>query len=180
MVIKKKVFNVMLCTVVALYCSGATAAGSYDHAVEENGIKMFWKVADDELHVKVTAETSGWVGVGFNPTEQMKGANYIVGYVKNGEVVLHDDFGDGKWNHSEDTALGGTDDFTIVGGHETDGHTTLEFSFPLDSGDDYDGGIDPQGRTVVLLAYGGKRDSLRAMHRYRTTLTVNLATGRRE
>ncbi|HKJ66184.1 MAG TPA: DOMON domain-containing protein [Desulfopila sp.] len=177
---KKRILNVLLGSIVALYSSGATAAESYDHAVEEDGIKMFWKVTDDDLHVKVTAETSGWVGVGFNPTEQMKGANYIIGYIKNGEVVLHDDFGDEKWNHSEDTSLGGTDDLTIVDGLESEGHTTLEFFLPLDSGDDYDGVIDPQGRTVVLLAYGGKRDSLRAIHRYRTTLTVNLATGRRE
>ena len=177
---KKIFFNFVVGLTVVFFCGLAIAAVSYDHEVEDNGVQMFWKVTDSELHIKIIAETTGWVGVGFNPTEQMKDANYIIGYVKDGEAVVHDHFGHEKWNHREDTALGGSRDLTVVGGEEKDGRTTLEFSLPLDSGDDYDAVIDGQGKTVLLLAYGGSRDSLRSMHRYRTTLTIRLAEGRRE
>ncbi len=177
---EKKIFNVLLGAVLVFYGSAAMAAENYEHTLEDNGMELSWKVADDQLHIKISAETTGWVGIGFNPTEQMKDANYIIGYVKDGEVVLGDHFGDQKWNHREDKTLGGTEDLTVVDGKESEGRTTLEFSLPLDSGDAYDGVIDPQGETVVLLAYGGNRDSLRAMHKYRKTLTLNLATGRQE
>ena len=107
----------------------------------------------------------------------MKDANFILGFVKDGKPEITDDFGDTNNNHSPDTTLGGTDDVTLVGGSEEGGMTTVEFTMPLQSGDKYDGEIDVEGDTIVLLAYGGARDSFKTKHQYRTTLKVNLSTG---
>ena len=62
-------------------------AAEYDHEVKDKKIDFAWKVDGDKLAVKLTAETEGWVGIGFNPINEMKGANFILGYVKNGEAV---------------------------------------------------------------------------------------------
>jgi hypothetical protein len=110
----------------------------------------------------------------------MKGANFILGYVKDGEVKLDDDYGTDAYAHKSDTKLGSSNDVTLVGGSETGGITTIEFTIPLDSGDKNDAKIDVQGDTTVLLAYGSGRDSFLAKHKYRSALKVNLSSGTSE
>lgn len=152
-------------------------AAEYDHEVKDKKIAFSWKVEGDKLAVKLTAETEGWVGIGFNPISEMKGANFILGYVKNGVAKIDDDFGTDQNSHKPDTKLDGTEDVTLIGGTEADGVTTIEFILPLDSGDKHDTTIDVNGDTIVLLAYGAGRDSFKSKHKYRTALKVNLSTG---
>lgn len=176
----QKLLCLLLSSFFLLSLSTAGWAVDYEHETKVRGMKFAWKVADDSLHVKLTARTTGWVGIGFNPVKNMEGANYIIGYVKRGKVTLRDDYGDSARSHEEDTKSGGTDDVTLVAGEEKGGSTTLEFSLPLNSGDTYDSVLEPEGETVVLLAYGGKRDSFRGKHKFRTSLKVNLSTGKVE
>jgi len=179
---KMKNVQKMIVGMSVILCATVTniQAAEYDHEVQDKKISFAWKVAGETLAVKLTAETEGWVGIGFNPESEMKGANFILGYVKNGEVKLADDYGTGAYVHKPDTKLGGTDDVTLVGGAETDGVTTIEFTIPLDSGDSNDTKIDVNGDTTVLLAYGSGRDSFLAGHRYRSALKVNLSSGASE
>lgn len=164
--------SAVLCLIVA-----NVQAAEYDHEVKDKNISFAWKVVGDTLAVKLSAETEGWVGIGFNPIDEMKGANFILGYVKNGEVKLDDDFGIDENSHKSDTKLGGTSDITLVGGSESGGMTTIEFTIPLQSADKNDTKIDVNGDTTVLLAYGAGRDSFLSKHKYRTALLVNLSTG---
>jgi hypothetical protein len=152
-------------------------AGQYDFEVKDKKISFAWKVDGDKLAVKLVAETDGWVGIGFNPSKDMKDANFILGYVKDGETKIVDEFGDSETSHSPDDKLGGTSDVTLLGGTETGGITTVEFTIPLKSVDKNDSVINVNGDTVVLLAYGGGRDSFKTKHTYRTALKVNLGTG---
>ncbi len=172
-----RLYGVVLCALVLLSGSGLSFAADYDHETEAGPMTFSWKVTESDLLIKISGKTTGWVGIGFNPVDQMKGADYILGYVKDGKVELRDDYGDSERNHTEDEKLGGASDVTVIGGEEKGGVTTLEFSIPLDSGDKFDTVIDPQGETVVLLAFGGKRDSFISKHQFRTTLTVNLSSG---
>lgn len=176
----KKLLWLLLSSFFLSSVSQTVWAVDYEHETKVRGMEFAWKVADDTLHVKLTARTTGWVGIGFNPVKYMEGADYIIGYVKRGKVTLRDDYGDSARNHKSDEKLGGTDDVTLVSGEEKGRSTTLEFSLPLNSGDTYDSVLDPEGETVVLLAYGGKRDSFRSKHKFRTTLKVNLSTGKVE
>lgn len=162
---------------LALLSAPLASAGDYAHEVTAKKISFAWKVNGDKLEVKLAAETAGWVGVGFNPTEAMKDANYILGYVKDGKVTLTDDFGDTALSHKADDKLGGTEDVSLVGGSEEGGKTTIEFTIPVSSSDANDGKIDVNGDNVVLLAYGPDRDSFKTKHKFRTALKVNLSTG---
>lgn len=177
---RRKLLSFSLGILFCFGCAGITAAAQYDHETDVDGMIFSWKVADGTLHVKLSAKTTGWVGIGFNPSEQMKDAGFVLGFVKNGKVELRDDFGESVRNHKEDTDLGGTADVTVIGGEEKKGSTTIEFSMPLDSGDKNDSVIDPNGETVVLLAYGGKRDSFISKHQFKTKIKVNLSTGKVE
>lgn len=52
----------------------------------------------DQPEVILSAPTEGWVAVAFNPTEMMQGANFIIGYVQDGQVYIRNDYG--NW-HTE-------------------------------------------------------------------------------
>jgi len=110
----------------------------------------------------------------------MKDANFVLGYVKNGKAKIKDEYGDKGTGHKSDKKLGGTVDAVLVGGTEEGGVTTIEFTLPLNSGDKYDGALDVNGDTVVLLAYGAGRDSFKSKHKYRVSYKVNLGSGTAE
>lgn len=141
-------------------------------------VSFAWAVDGENLHVKISAETTGWVAVGFNPETAMKGANFILGAVNDqGQVMITDHYGVGYTSHKEDTAIGGTSDISQVYGSEKDGVTEIGFTIPLDSGDMMDTPIDPAKQTTVLLAYSAAQDKFTARHRNRYKLIVNLSTG---
>ena len=152
--------------------------GDYSQGIAAGDLRFLWKLRADSIDIKLSAPTSGWIGVGFNPEtpENMKGANFLIGYVKGGEAQVFDHYGTELKKHKEDEAIGGATDVSNVSGSEQDGQTTLEFTIPLDSGDANDRPLSAQGDTVVLLAYG-RSDSIVLKHRFRALLKVNLSTG---
>lgn len=127
------------------------------------------------LHVKVSAPTQGWVGVGFHPTDEMKDADFILGYLKDGELFIRDDFGTDRYAHKPDTALGGEDNLMNEKGLEKEGHTEIHFSIPLDSGDAYDRSLTEGDSCMVLLAYGADdADDFTSRHEKRAHLKIRL------
>lgn len=173
--LNKNLMTVLL--VVFVLAAAPLYAETYDHEVTARGMSFSWTVDGDTLKGKMSAKTRGWVAVGFNPSNKMKDANIVIGYVEDGAGTIADHFGDKVTGHSEDSELGGTSDVTLVGASEENGTTTIEFTMPMASGDEYDGSLTADGDTVLLLAYGPNRDSFRPRHSYRGTKTVNLATG---
>lgn len=161
----------------SLLLTGSLYAGTYQHSVMIDKMSFDWSIVGDTLAVKVAAPTTGWVGIGFNPTDMMKDANIIVGYVKDGKVEISDDFGTQVTQHSPDDKNGGTSNVTVVGGSEVGSTTTLEFTIPLKSGDANDQVIDPNADTKVMFAFGPDRDSLKMKHQYDKVVTINLGSG---
>ena len=174
-----KKFQILAATISFLlfgWVMQATAA-DYTHELKDKDMSFAWSVDGDNLAVKLSAKTEGWVGIGFNPSKSMKDANFILGYVKKGEAKIIDELGEKEKTHKSDKKLGGTTDVTLVGGTEEGGVTTIEFTLPLKSADKFDQALNVAGDTTVLLGYGAGRDSFRAKHKYRSTFIVNLSTG---
>ena len=162
---------------VSLLLSGNLHASDYQHSLTVDKMTFAWSVAGETLAIKLSAPTTGWVGIGFHPTDMMKDANIILGFVKDGKVEISDDFGTQVTQHSPDTKRDGQENVTVVSGSETGNTTILEFTIPLKSGDPNDGVINPQADTVVLLAYGPDQDSTKLKHQFAKTITVNLGSG---
>jgi len=175
----RKNLGIVFTTLLCLCFLGSNAnAMKYDHTLEDKKMSFCWKVDGEKIHIKLTAMTGGWVGIGFNPSKKMKDANFILGYVKKGKVKITDEFGTSATGHKTDSKFGGTNDVEVLGGTEDKGMTTIEFSIPLDSKDSKDSGILVDADTIVLLGYGSGRKSFRAKHKYRATFSVNLGTGK--
>ena len=155
-------------------------AMEYTHKVDVDNMTFQWKVDGDNLHVGLKAKTTSWVGIGFNPSDGMKDANFILGYVKNGKLKITDHYGTTKRQHNKDSKSGGQNNITNASGKEAAGFTEISFTIPLNSGDANDVVIMPDKENVVLLAYGPGRDSFKTRHAFKTALNINLATGKFE
>jgi len=157
---------------------GFGSAADYDHKIEIDKMTFEWKLDDKVIHVRLTAATTGWVGVGFNPSDEMKDANFIIGYVKKGKVKVTDHFGTSNRQHDKDEKVGGKTNVTNITGSEKKEITEIGFTIPLNSGDAKDQVINPDAETTVLLAYGSGRDSFRSKHEFKAALKVFLKTGK--
>ena len=168
----------LICGMIGMMVPSLIGAQDYAHTIEVEKIRFDWRIEKDQLHVQLKAETEGWVGIGFNPSDKMKDADFIMGYVKKGKVKVADHFGVASTQHKEDTRIGGTSDVSNAEGSEKEGFTEIRFTIPLKTEDAKDKAITPDADTTVLLAYGSGRDSFRSRHAFRSVLTVNLSTGK--
>jgi DOMON domain len=165
---------------IALFLSAGLCfgqSGELDHKIEVEKIAFEWKVEKELIHVRLTAETTGWVGIGFNPSVEMKDANFVIGYVKKGKVKVTDHFGVTNRQHQKDEKVGGKNNITNIAGSEKNDITEISFTIPLNSGDSKDQALVPDKDSTILLAYGLGRDSFRTKHKFKAVLNVNLKTG---
>ncbi len=153
------------------------SAMEYQHKLDVKNMQFSWTIEGDLIHVRLSAKTTGWVGIGFDPENAMQGANIIIGAVKDGAFKIEDHYGDRKRGHSNDEELGGKNDVINPSGTEEDGVTTISFTLPLNTGDKYDKPINAEGTSLVMLAYGAGKDSFKNRHPYRTVWEVNYSTG---
>ena len=147
----------------------------YIYKITIENMTLNWK-AGKELNVKLKAKTEGWVSIGFNATDGMKDANFIMGYVKDGKATLSSQFGVSKILHKNSEELGDTIHFSNSSGTEKNGETEIIFTIPFKTGSKLDRPIDVNSDTTVLLAYG-QTDLLPQQHLFRAKLKVNLSTG---
>lgn len=170
----------LLVAVSVMWAGGAQEvtpqqAGDGYKVITTDELEFRWKIEGENLKVEVTAPTTGWVAVGFDPSRAMKDADFIFGFMKDGELSILDHFGNGAFSHKADTELGGTDDIISASGKEADGSTTLEFAIPLNSGDEYDVVLGTEQQHTVLFAYGPDgADNFSKKHTFRTKVSLQL------
>jgi hypothetical protein len=143
--------------------------------VDTSGIHLEWTTVAGAMMVKISAPTNGWIAAGFDPDMGMRGANILIGYVKNDTAFMEDDYGSGPSSHAPDIGSGGTGDITVIDGHETSGRTELMFLIPLDSGDGRDRKLVVGETYNVILAYGDDNaDDFTTYHKFRIVVVVKI------
>lgn len=140
------------------------------------GFTLRWAtVAGDNLAVELNAPTTGWVAVGFDPTQIMRNGNIIIGYVESKSVLIRDDWGTGSTSHASDISLGGTSDLTVDGGLESLGSTEIYFTIPLNSGDAFDKPLETGSTYNIILAMGANgADNFDSPHVAAATASITI------
>ena len=171
---KRLLFLLVLITIVTLNFHFAFAhAGHIDFAnlptleptvnadqtktIIVNQFKFTWKIeGNTNLTCVISTPTKGYLGVGFDPIKPpMKGANIIIGYIDDkGKLSIRDDFGNAKDDHVSDEEKGGKNNIINAAGIQVDGITTIQFTIPLDSGDQYDTVLKPGELHTLIFARG--------------------------
>lgn len=155
--------------------NGNGTNGDYQTVTVDN-ITLQWRTDTlGNLDIIVSAPTTGWVSVGFDPTIGMQDANIIIGYVIGDTAYTRDDYGAGLNTHESDIDGGGEDNILELGGTETTGTTEVSFLIPLDSGDIRDRVLVIGNTYDVILAYGeDNADDFDSYHQARTTTQIDL------
>lgn len=150
---------------VAWTADGVIGDDEYDQQLDFGNIRLWWRHDGTSLYIAFEGDTAGWVAIGINPQRGMQGADYLFGYVKDGEASLWDAYGTAPTgpNHPPDTELGGTDDIVAFVGVEEGDVTRFEVQIPLDSGDAYDHRLEPGMAYPIIVAIGGE-DEFNAYH----------------
>jgi hypothetical protein len=149
------------------------SAQNEEKEIMAEGIMLKWQIENEQINITLSASTTGWIAVGFDPSAQMLDANVIIGYVESSNTEIRDDFGDTPYTHSSDVSLGGTDNITNVSGSEEEGITELNFSIPLSSGDTFDS-VLVEGSTYPVILATGLSDDFDSIHNVRTTVVIQL------
>ncbi|XP_033104846.1 DBH-like monooxygenase protein 1 [Anneissia japonica] len=98
----------------------------FEHEVfldRDENIKLLWSVEDDNITFEVRANTTGYVGIGFSTNGGMRGADIILGWVKEGTPYISDRHGIGN----EEPVVDVQKDVELLYGSETDDLTILGF-----------------------------------------------------
>jgi hypothetical protein len=143
---------------------GVIDLGEYAHSTTVVDVKVHWWNDANMLRIGLESPGTGYVAIGFDPVRGMEGANYIIGYVLEGEAYVRDDFGISGTTHVPDTERGGENNILLAKGSEWADHTVLEFMIPLDSGDAMDKPLRDGETYTILVAYHDLADGFAAEH----------------
>lgn len=167
----KHIFKIVIILVFLLSLPFISAIGKDKKDFSNDKINIEWVVSETDIEFSLSAETLGWIAIGFEPSVMMKDADIIIGYVHEGQLYIEDHYGSGYTSHKSDIKLEGTDNVTAISGEEVEGYTTIKFSIPLNSGDIYDKVLEPGRPYKVIFAYG-RKDDFKSIHSYRTSAEI--------
>jgi PKD repeat protein len=155
---------------------GVIDVNEYPHNVvhSSTGVHVYWYNDENDMYVGIVSPGFGWVALGFDPEFAMREANFIFGYVSEGETHVSDQYGVSSFTHTPDTDIGGTDDILEYAGSEVSGETIIEFRFPLDSGDSKDKPLNQGDSYTVLVAYSSSADNFTSKHTAKGSITISL------
>lgn len=165
--------------VLAAGCgSDSTGPEGAEGTYTVDGFTFQWQQDPDSsqyLRVTLTAPTTGWVAVGFDPSEFMQDANLIIGYIDQAAGFVRDDYGTGLTTHAADMSLGGTSDVQLLSGSESGGNTTISFRIPYNSGDQYDKVLQEGQTYTIIFAYGADgMDGFTSAHVWAESASIEL------
>ncbi|MFA5399541.1 MAG: DOMON domain-containing protein [Dehalococcoidia bacterium] len=133
---------------------GMFKPGEYSRSKSFGDFELSWSTDDLYLYMGMKARTAGWVAVGFDPSSQMKDADIVQGFIKDGVLSIADQYSTGQFGpHPADTQQGGTEDILAAAGGSDGGFTTIEFKRRLDTGDKFDKPLG-KGTHKIIWAYG--------------------------
>ncbi|HSD57459.1 MAG TPA: DUF2202 domain-containing protein [Methanotrichaceae archaeon] len=122
-------------------------------------MEVFWKNDQEHLYMALKSTTDGWLSVGFEPSEWMKDADTIMGFVEGERAIVMDEYCTGNYGpHVEDTTLGGTNDILSFGGRREGGYSVIEFKRKLNTGDEFDKAFSPGQRISLIWATADSND----------------------
>ncbi len=60
---------IILCSIIFAAGLSCAAPADYDNKIALEQISFEWRIDGKEIHIRLAAETAGWVGIGINPTD---------------------------------------------------------------------------------------------------------------
>lgn len=143
-----------------IYSCTATTPNFYNKMkkVNKNGMTVFWEINESQLAIKMFAPTDGWIAIGFNTKDGLINTNLIMACVKNGQVLIEDQFIKSPGSHIKVTDLGGNDQTSRHSGEETAKGTTISFEITQFALDQFHHHLKEGQKYHLLMAFSREDD----------------------
>jgi DOMON domain len=132
--------------------------GMEEKSVTVNGMQIQWHLQGGNVHVHLTAPTTGWVAVGFNTRDDIVGSNLIMAAVQQGQVRIEDQYVVRTGEHPLVTTLGGTSAVSNARGTEQNGRTSVSFAIAQHNTDRFHYNLTEAARIYLICAYSAEKD----------------------
>ena len=117
-------------------------------STEKGGFRLAWAIDGDVAEFELSLNGSAYVACGFGAG--MLNADMVIAWVdKGGKANANDYWSSGHAPPALDTALGGTEDVTVLSGSLSAGRTTVRFRRKLVTGDKYDRPLSATGANAI-------------------------------
>ncbi len=162
---------------------GVIDEGEYGHRYHDEliGMVLHWQAVGDVMYIGMVASGTGWVGLNFMPDDGTIHGDTVIGYVDGDtqETFLSDQVapGDAHFPHYDDRQHGGQRSFIAVGGRETDGVTTIEFSRALNTGEPTDAVFMNMGLMTMISFHPTADDYVSYHSKWYNVVTINYISG---
>ena len=141
---------------------------------ETTGMEVYWSNDEQFIYVGIITDSSGWTSIGFDPGSAMKGANIIFMAIDDQNTMMRDDFGTSTFSHSSDEDLGGSFDIEEYAGKSDGNVAAYEFKMLLDTGDEFDGVLEPGEQYKVIFAANSRGNDFDSKHTKRSSSQIQL------
>ncbi len=141
-----------------------------NHLISDIEMEFFWEFSkeEQELYIILESPGSGWMAVGFDPTNMMADADIIIAGFVNETFTLEEHYGVAITSHSkiDETYI------KISTGERSDDLSRIELVIPLGEDSRYD---LRQGEVhTIMLSYHNSSDNFFQRHTQRTKIEVEL------
>ncbi len=99
--------------------------------VYKNRMSVQWKFEADRLYFELEAPTAGWVAIGFNTNEEMKGNYLIMANIINNEVNVEEHYTSSPGNYKSFKLLHINSSVLNVSGTSKHDSSFIRFSLPI-------------------------------------------------
>jgi hypothetical protein len=143
---------------------GVIGEDEYTTMIELSGMRIGLSLGADTLYVGMSAETEGWLGIGFNPKKTMDGAVIFIGFLtgKNAQLKVQKGV---EWTHVDLNA----DLLNLFAMNEENGETSMELAVKASP-------LIAQGQKElgIIAAYGPSKDFTSDHEGNRYSVTVKI------
>ncbi|NPV91820.1 MAG: hypothetical protein HPY50_13725 [Firmicutes bacterium] len=143
---------------VPLKSDGTISDNEYTNYQKVGDIHVFTRLEDGSVAFGLMANPSGYLALGIEPENKMKGADMIICTVRDGSAQVSDMYSTGLFGpHPPDQQLGGTYDLYDVSGSKKEAAMTFEFKRKLNTEDSQDK-VLKIGQNKVIWSLGSTTD----------------------
>lgn len=141
-----------------------------NHFISDIDMELFWEFSleEEELYMVLKSPGSGWLAIGFEPTNRMADAQMIIAGFENEGFILEEHYGTGPTTHEkiDETYIENSS------GERTAESSRIEFVIPLGVESRYD--LQQGEEYTIILSYHNSSDNFLQRHSQRTTIEVEL------
>lgn len=134
------------------------SAQKQKNQIQVERMQISWEHQGDQIKFTATAPDDGWVALGFNTKNNIVYSNLIMVGVAKNDVQAEDFYVVSAGNPKPVKSLGAKSQIKDYQGWEKQGKTTVTFSLPVESTDDYHLNLRQGDKIWLICAYSMEDD----------------------